>query len=232
MVGIIFDLDGTLWNISSICADAWNQAIKIANIPRDPITEDDINRVSGLPFIECIKNIFPDIAEEDIDNFSILIEASEKQEIKTRGGTLYKGVSEYLDTLASQFPLFLVSNCEHWYLQVFLSMPLNTSNTNKTFKDIFVDSECFGRTQKPKAENIIAICQRNSLKKAIYIGDTESDRLAAMKARVDFIHASYGFGYVESANLKSAASFSEVVDILLTLINPPSVTIENITASL
>ncbi|MEH2225617.1 HAD family hydrolase [Nostoc sp.] len=232
MVGVIFDLDGTLWNISSICADAWNQAIKIANIPRTPITEDDINGVSGLPFLECIKNIFSDIEEENIDKFSLLIEDCEKQEIKTRGGTLYEGVSEYLDTLSSQFPLFLVSNCEHWYLQVFLSMPLNTSNTNKTFRDIFVDSECFGRTQKPKAENIIAICQRNSLKKAIYVGDTESDRLAAMKAGVDFIHASYGFGYVESANLKSAASFSEVFDILLTLINPPLVTIENITTSL
>ncbi|MEH1767290.1 HAD family hydrolase [Nostoc sp.] len=232
MVGVIFDLDGTLWNISSICADAWNQAIKIANIPRTPITEDDINGVSGLPFIECIKNIFPDIEEEHIDKFSLLIEDCEKQEIKTRGGTLYEGVSEYLDTLSAQVPLFLVSNCEYWYLQLFLSMPLNTSNTNKTFRDIFVDSECFGRTQKPKADNIIAICQRNSLKKAIYVGDTESDRLAAMKAGVDFIHASYGFGYVESANLKSAASFSEVVDILLTLINPPSVAIENITTSL
>ncbi len=118
-----------------------------------------------------------------------------------------------------------------WYLQAFLSMPLNGSNTSKTFRDIFVDSECFGRTQKPKAENIIAICQRNSLKNAIYIGDTESDRLAAMKAGVDFIHVSYRFGYVESANLKSAASFSEVVEILLTFINPPSVVIESITAS-
>ncbi|MEH1901793.1 MAG: HAD family hydrolase [Nostoc sp.] len=227
MVGVIFDLDGTLWNISSICTDAWNQAIKIANIPRTTITEDDINRVSGLPFIECVKSIFPDIGEENLDKIYLLIEEWEKQEIKTRGGTLYKGVSEYLDTLSGQFPLFLVSNCEYWYLQAFLSMPLNSSNTSKTFRDIFVDSECFGRTQKPKAENIIAICQRNSLKKAIYIGDTESDRLAAMKAEVDFIHVSYGFGYAESANLKSAASFSEVVDILLTLINPPSVAIES-----
>jgi beta-phosphoglucomutase-like phosphatase (HAD superfamily) len=51
MTGVIFDLDGTLWNISSICASAWNQAINIANIQRTPITEDDISRVSGLPFI-------------------------------------------------------------------------------------------------------------------------------------------------------------------------------------
>ncbi|MFN6541507.1 MAG: HAD family hydrolase [Nostoc sp. EkiNYC01] len=215
MVGVIFDLDGTLWNISSVCADAWNQAVKVANIPRIPITEDDINGVSGLPFIECIKKIFPDMAEESIDKFYLLIEDCEKQEIKTRGGTLYKGVSEDLDILSAHFPLFLVSNCEYWYLQVFLTMPLNSSNSSKTFGDIFVDSECFGRTQKPKAENIIAVCQRNNLTNAVYIGDTESDRLAAMKAGVDFIHASYGFGNIESANIKSAASFSEVADMLL-----------------
>ncbi|MFW9263669.1 HAD family hydrolase [Nostoc sp. CALU 546] len=223
MTGVIFDLDGTLWNISSICASAWNQAINIAKIQRTPITEDDISRVSGLPFIDCVKNIFPELAQESIYKISLLIEDCEKQEIKTRGGSLYKGVSEYLDTLSAQFPLFVVSNCEYWYLQAFLSMPLNSSNTSKTFGDIFIDSECFGRTQKPKAENIIAICQRNSLKNAIYIGDTESDRLAAMKAGVDFIHVTYGFGYVESENIKTAASFSEVVDMLLTIINLPSV---------
>ncbi|MHC5671016.1 HAD family hydrolase [Nostoc sp.] len=230
MTGVIFDLDGTLWNISSICADAWNQAIHLANIQRTPITEDDISRVSGLPFIDCIKNIFPDLVEESIFKISPLIEKCEKKEIRTRGGTLYKGVSEYLDTLSAQFPLFVVSNCEYWYLQAFLSMPLNSSNTSKIFGDIFIDSECFGRTQKPKAENIIAICQRNSLKNAIYIGDTESDRLAAMKAGVDFIHVTYGFGYIESENINSAASFSEVVDMLLNIINLPSVAKESITS--
>lgn len=113
MTGVIFDLDGTIWNISSICASAWNQAINIANIQRTPITEDDISRVSGLPFIDCVKNIFTELAEESIYKISLLIEDYEKQEIKTRGGTLYKGVSEYLDTLSGQFPLFIVSNYEY-----------------------------------------------------------------------------------------------------------------------
>ena len=95
-------------------------------------------------------------------------------------------------------------------------MPCKSGNTSKTFRDIFVDSECFGKTQKSKAENIAAICQRNDLKDAVYIGDTEGDRLAAMKAGVGFIHASYGFGRVsESVNVKSADSFSKVVEILL-----------------
>jgi phosphoglycolate phosphatase len=217
MFGVIFDLDGTLWDTSSICADAWNQAINVANIQRDPITKDDIANVSGLPFIDCIKKIFPDLAVETIYKISPLIEKYEKQKIRTTGGTLYKKVSEDLETLFAQFPLFVVSNCEYWYLQAFLSMPLDSSNISKTFRDIFLDAECFGRTQKPKAENIIAICERNSLKNAIYIGDTETDRLAAMKAGVDFIHVSYGFGSVKSANIKSAASFSQLVDILLTL---------------
>ncbi len=63
MIGIIFDLDGTLWNTSSICAEAWNKAISLGNIQKTPLTEDDIARVSGLPFMYCVKNLFPDIGE-------------------------------------------------------------------------------------------------------------------------------------------------------------------------
>ena len=215
MIGVIFDLDGTLWNTSSLCAEAWNKAIRVANIRKTPITEDDIARVSGLPFLDCVKNLFPDIGEESLYTIAPLIEKYERQEIETKGGTLYKGVSKYLDILSVRLPLFVVSNCQHWYLQAFLSMPLKSSNTSKTFRDIFVDSECFGRTQNPKAENITAICQRNSLEDAVYIGDTEGDRLAAMKAGIHFIHVSYGFGHLESTNVLSAASFSKVVEMLL-----------------
>ena len=44
--------------------------------------------------------------------------------------------------------------------------------------------------------------QRNNIKKAIYVGDTEGDREAAKKANIPFIYASYGFGEVSDYDYK------------------------------
>jgi phosphoglycolate phosphatase len=44
---IIFDLDGTLWDASEACANAWN----IALLTGLSVKPDDIRGVSGLLFL-------------------------------------------------------------------------------------------------------------------------------------------------------------------------------------
>ena len=54
----------------------------------------------------------------------------------------------------------------------------------------------------PKSENIKLIIERNNLKNAIYVGDTELDMEAAFAAGIPFVFAEYGFGNANNAKNK------------------------------
>ena len=45
-----------------------------------------------------------------------------------------------------------------------------------------------------KGSNIKLIMERNGIKNAVYIGDTEGDERASRAAGIPFIYAAYGFG--------------------------------------
>ena len=45
-----------------------------------------------------------------------------------------------------------------------------------------------------KGQNISLLMERNGIKSAVYVGDTEGDEKAARFAGIPFIWASYGFG--------------------------------------
>jgi phosphoglycolate phosphatase len=74
---------------------------------------------------------------------------------------------------------------------------------------MFSDWESHGNTGKPKWENLRDLTNRNGLSSPIYVGDTESDRIAALMANTDFIHVAYGFGRTE-AN-RSFSNFRDFV---------------------
>lgn len=45
--GIIFDMDGTLWDSAAEVAESWNETVKRAGYDRKPITVKDIQSVMG-----------------------------------------------------------------------------------------------------------------------------------------------------------------------------------------
>jgi phosphoglycolate phosphatase len=110
-----------------------------------------------------------------------------------------------LSELAKRYKLFVVSNCLKGYIESFISF--------HKLGNIFTDFESAGNTGLPKGENIKLIIKRNSLKNPVYIGDTEWDQQAANAATIPFIHASYGFRKVESADRK-ISSLSELPEVL------------------
>ena len=65
--------------------------------------------------------------------------------------------------------------------------------------------------------------KRNHLNKAVYVGDTESDRIAAQTAGLPFIYAAYGFGKPKSfqAVIHSPQELPVVVQTLLDENNTP-----------
>lgn len=200
---IIFDLDGTLWDASPTSAIAWSKVA--ANLGIDVlIDESSIRKVSGLPFDKCVDALFGSHAQK-IPDLKSLLDKSERDEVLHRGGRFYDGMLVGLRELSKEYKLFLVSNCQDWYLNAFFE--------HSGLRDAFQDSLCFGQTNRPKSENIKEIVKRNGLKKAIYVGDTHWDQEAAFYARVKFIFARFGFGSVQ-VSCPSVGSIEELVTLM------------------
>ena len=106
--------------------------------------------------------------------------------------------------LQKQYHLYIVSNCQDGYIQTFF-------HCNPQLEKYFVDFECPGRTCKGKGENIKLVVERNSLDKAVYVGDTQGDCDASDFAGVPFIHAAYGFGKI-NREVPKITAFEQVVE--------------------
>lgn len=186
--GIIFDLDGTLWDSSKEVVSAWNIALERFKDIDFKLTVQDMHNLMGKQLDEIFKIILGDIKEQR--RLEIMEECVKEEElyIRKHGGNLYPKLEETLNELSQNYKLFIVSNCQEGYIEAFLEY----HNMCK----YFLDTENAGRTRKAKGENIKLIIERNHLDKAIYVGDTEGDYEATKLAGIPFIHAKYGFGQI------------------------------------
>jgi len=184
--GIIFDVDGTLWDSTPTVERAWNAAIKDFGIDNVHITADELKGLFGLPMDDIIKKVLPNETLERRMEFKPLCFEYEHRYIDEEGAILYPNIGEMFRRLSDRYPLYIVSNCQAGYIELFLK---------KTgFGDLIKDHLCPGDTDLLKADNIKLISDRNGLKKPLYVGDTDMDHKACKEACVDFAFASYGFG--------------------------------------
>lgn len=188
--GIIFDVDGTLWDSSPEVAESW--AVVFARHPeigRD-CRADDIMRVMGKPMTEIAAIFFPDFSEEQQRAFLKECEDYELEYLRTHAPKPFDGVREVFAELAKKYPLFIVSNCQSGYVELFMELC--------GLEEFVTDIECFGNNQKSKGENIRLVAERNELERYFYVGDIQSDYEATVAAGGEFIFAEYGFGEVKS----------------------------------
>ena len=194
MDGIIFDVDGTLWDSTEVVARSWNQAInENSDLPAD-LTAAKIKSLFGKTMNEITAALFPSFSEEDRSRLGDLCFAYENRLLATEPGTLYPGVREAFQALSEKFDLYIVSNCQCGYIEVFLE----GTNLGPFVKDTL----CFGQTGRPKNESIRILMEKNHLKDVCYIGDTMGDYDACQKAGVPFIFAEYGFGEAPEAEVR------------------------------
>lgn len=189
--GILFDLDGTLWDSTQSIAISWALALKDAPDVREIPTQKELERVMGMTAEDLMATLFPYLSKErHLELFDRCCQV-ENVYLREHGGKLYPHLEETLEELSQQVPLFIVSNCNKEYIPCFL-------DAHKLHR-YFQDWECIGRTGKQKWENIRLVVERNGLRRPVYIGDTVLDQESAQKAGVPFLHAAYGFGQVEGA---------------------------------
>ena len=186
--GIIFDMDGTLWDSAEIVAKSWDRVIQEKAGGFRRITTEDIRNVMGLTMTQIGKRLFPDLSDKEAVQLMQECCRVENEDIARYGGVLYPDLENTLQILAEHYPLYIVSNCQKGYIEAFLSY--------YKFERYFLDTECFGNNSMDKAYNIRLIMMRNHLEQAVYVGDIQADYESSMQAGADFIHASYGFGSV------------------------------------
>jgi phosphoglycolate phosphatase len=205
---IIFDMDGTLWDSAVNVAESWNVAMKEWGYEREPINEADMQRVMGKTMDQIADILFDKVegqARADLLKHACKVE---NDYLREHGGVLYPEIRSTMEKLKEKYRLFIVSNCQAGYIEAFLDY--------YQFHDLVEDIECYGNNDKPKAENIKLICDRNhvAVEDAVYVGDIQGDYDSSMAAGVSFIHAAYGFGTIDAEVLKiqTFAQLPEVVE--------------------
>ena len=185
--GILFDLDGTLWDATESITAVWN-ALRRQACPDAlaSFTQAEIRSCMGMRLDDIGRKLFPDEAPERQQSLVDRFCSEEVKLLSRTGGRLYPGLQQTLRALHERFPLFIVSNCQSGYIECFL----HAHHRAPWFRDI----ECAGRTGLPKAQNIALVARRNGLKAPVYVGDTALDGRSAHEAGVPFIFARYGFG--------------------------------------
>lgn len=198
--GVIFDLDGTLWDAVKSVVNIWNNALVSVGI-EPTLNYDELSKCMGLRIEQIFDRVIPQATKEQRELIKERCLTVEKDYLAEHGGVLYDGVEETLKELKKEYRLFIVSNCQDGYIQAFFRA--------HGLEKYFDDYECAGRTGLSKGKNIRLLADRNNLENPIYIGDTISDYEATVEAEVPFMLAGYGFGEVENAALV-AESFADI----------------------
>jgi phosphoglycolate phosphatase len=187
MDSIIFDLDGTLWDSIDTVLLAWNRVLKDSDLKKE-FTREDFKSTMGLQIQDIGRMLFPELEENTVKQLIKECCDLEQVYLEDQGGKLYENVETVLETLSKKYMLYIVSNCQHGYIEAFYKF--------HKLERYFLDYENPGRTGLSKGENIKLIMERNNLSKPVYVGDTEGDLTAARYAGIPFVFAKYGFGQV------------------------------------
>lgn len=201
---LIFDIDGTLWNASPATAKGWNKALEIFNI-NQIITPEQISSVAGNPNRTCIELLMPGLFEK-YPNCEGILDEYEIEAIKEMGGAFYTGAIESIKELALSRQVFLVSNCQDWYMERFLEF--------SGLREVVTAFDCHGMSRVSKGEMLKNMRATHGLERAVYIGDTVGDQKAAIEAGMEFMHAGWGFGDASGfeVRMKSFESFDDILE--------------------
>ena len=207
MDGIIFDIDGTLWDSTVQVAEAWNTALRERTELGITLDSKELGSLFGKTMSEIGDALFPMLGtpEERCAVLDICYEY-ENAYLSEHPGLLYEGVRETLPKLAAKYPLFIVSNCQCGYIEVLLE--------STGLGPYIRDHLCFGETGTPKGQTIRTLMERNGLEDVVYIGDTQGDADACREAGVPFVYAEYGLGNVPDAKVR-IRKFSDLESLYL-----------------
>lgn len=155
MDGIIFDVDGTLWDSVEVVAESWNLAIKENSDLEPNLNREILQGLFGKTMDEIAAGVFPDLDPDSRRKLMDICFDYENRYLETHPGVYYEGVMDTLKELALEYPLFIVSNCQCGYIEVMMK----GAGMEPYIKDFL----CFGQTQTSKDQTILKLMEKNNL---------------------------------------------------------------------
>lgn len=161
MDSIIFDVDGTLWDSTEIVAESWDEYLHNKEHMNITITAERLMGLFGQPLPAIAAQLLPDKTEaEQLRIIDACCQAEHEALLKTCA-PLYEDLEKTLKTLSEKYPLYIVSNCQAGYIEVFLK----SSGLGKYFRGHL----CFGDTGLEKHDTILKLMDIYHLKTLLYV---------------------------------------------------------------
>lgn len=183
---LLFDLDGTLWDTRQKITDSWNNTLEREGLSRR-VTLENLSPLLGKTMDAFRKFYLPELPLKEAEAMMDKLETQEVIDLHSGcESCIYDHVISTLKELAKDHYVGIVSNCQIGYIEDFIA--------NAKLEDVIDGHLCYGETLESKDKTIRALMAKDNLEKAVYIGDTNGDKQAAMDAGIPFIWAKYGFG--------------------------------------
>lgn len=186
---VVFDLDGTLMDTLEDLANAVNEILRRNGYPVKTLGE--VRRIVGNGLRQTLKLCLPEGTQETVIEKLLPEFAAYYQEhcqIKTRP---YAGIEETLRELCARgYKLAIVSNKRDEAVKT-----LNRECFEKYVKVAIGENESAGIRKKPAPDTVFqAIRELGSEKeRAVYVGDSEVDKMTADNAGLPCISVDWGF---------------------------------------
>ncbi len=189
-IGVILDVDGTLWDSSEKVAASFADTLSKFPEITEPCTRETILSLMGLPMTAFMDYFMGDLPKEKATAIMNQCMDCEIDYLKDHLPPVFDGVTETIRALADKYQMFIVSNAQQGYIELCMK--------SGGFADVITDYRCFGDNLLPKEGNIRLIADKYHLERFFYVGDIQGDYDSTMKAHGEFIHAAYGFGTINT----------------------------------
>ncbi|MCP9848782.1 HAD family hydrolase [Cyanobium sp. Morenito 9A2] len=212
---ICFDLDGTLLHSAPAVHRSLQEACR-----RNGVTPPSLEALSscmGPPLASFLPELLSTTRQQTlavIDSFRV-----HHDSIGCFDYELFPSIEGLLTSLKQRGHLLYVVTNKPLAASV---LALNQHGLRSAFENIYSPDGSWRPPTPGRCEKASTLTMLNSLhstNKLIYVGDTYSDRIAAERADIHFVHASYGYGVDKAAPMQ----IRQPIDLLTyieTLDNP------------